>query len=106
MSQKTDTLNHDELLKLSLIFKMLNHPSRLKILHTLAQGPMPVDALTKVLGMTQSAVSHQLKALRDAELVAFEKRGKFSYYALADQHVYEIYKQALEHVREDCETKR
>lgn len=97
-----DELKHDEIMKLNDIFKMLSNPSRLKILHTLSQEAMHVDQLKDALNMSQSAVSHQLKALRDANLVMFEKRGKYSYYSLADKHVYEIYMQALGHVREAC----
>lgn len=102
MKTDRDDLKQDEIMKLNNIFKMLNNPSRLRILHFLSQQQMNVDELKDALNMTQSAVSHQLKELREAKLVAFEKRGKYSYYTLADKHVYEIYKQALDHVREAC----
>lgn len=102
MQNNIDALKENEIVKLNEIFKMLNNSSRLQILHILSQQSMSVDELKDALNMSQSAVSHQLRELRDAHLVSFEKRGKFSVYSLADKHVYEIYKQALDHVREAC----
>lgn len=91
-----------EIEKLAHLFKMLNQGSRLRILHALSQETLSVEALTLQLGMSQSAISHQLKELRDAKLVDFEKKGKYSYYFLNDTHVYQIYMQALAHIREEC----
>ena len=102
MDEKIDYLKVDETERLTDIFKMLSDPTRLRIFHILSQKSMHVDELKDALNMNQSAVSHQLRALRDLHLVVFEKRGKYSYYSLADHHVLQIYNQALEHVREAC----
>lgn len=108
MSKDNDMLEsiHDSLLSeetyidLSLLFKMFADPTRLRIFTVLAQGTIKVDDLTEILGMTQSAISHQLSSLRKMNLVRTEKVGRNVFYTLADEHVMQIFKQALEHVAE------
>lgn len=85
---------------LALLFKMFADPTRLKIFTALSKQTMSVDDLRTVVGMTQSAISHQLSSLRKLNLVKVEKEGKYSYYSLADDHVMQIFKQALDHVLE------
>lgn len=85
---------------LALLFKMFADPTRLKIFTALSKQTMSVDDLRTVVGMTQSAISHQLSSLRKLNLVKVKKEGKYSYYSLADDHVMQIFKQALDHVLE------
>lgn len=93
-------LDSDVYTDLALLFKMFADPTRLKIFTALSEQTMSVDDLRTVVGMTQSAISHQLSSLRKLNLVKVEKVGKYSYYSLADDHVMQIFKQALDHVLE------
>ncbi len=83
-----------------VLLKGFADPTRLKILSLLRAGEVCVHQLVEVLEMTQSAVSHQLRALRAARLVAFEKRGRHVYYRLMDVHVHETLDNVLSHSRE------
>ena len=85
---------------LAQLFKMFADPTRLRIFNVLAQKTVRVDDLKDILGMTQSAISHQLASLRKLNLVKVNRVGKYSYYSLADDHVMEIFQQALDHVLE------
>ena len=82
-------------------FKVLSNPSRLKIIHTLAQREMCVSDLAALLDSTDSAVSHQLRLLRTMRLVSYRKEGKLAFYTLDDQHVRQLYEAGLEHLKED-----
>lgn len=88
----------DDYLKLATLFKMFGDGTRVQILHALEQSEMCVCDLASLLGMTKSAISHQLKALRLANLVQFRKDGQIVYYSLADDHVKEIMDKGLEHL--------
>jgi len=88
------------LIALSELFKVFSDPSRLRILTALSKTELCVCDLTEVLGMNQSAVSHQLAMLRRARLVRFRRDGKSVFYALDDAHIGKILKVALEHVTE------
>lgn len=91
----------DELLAdLSDLFKLFGDSTRAKILFSLSEGEICVCALAELIGMTQSAVSHQLRVLRDANLVACRRAGKTVYYSLADSHVASIVAQGFEHILE------
>lgn len=92
----------DELLgDLSDFFKVIGDGTRIKILWALDESEMCVCDIANVLNMTKSAVSHQLRALRDAKLVKFRKSGKEVFYSLADNHVREIFEQGLVHITEE-----
>jgi len=82
------------------IFKILGDPTRMRLLFTLAQRELCVCDLSAVLGMTQSAISHQLRVLRSARLVRYRKLGKVVYYALADAHVTQFIDLGIDHARE------
>ena len=82
-------------------FKVLSNPSRLKIIHTLAQQEMCVSDLAALLDSTDSAVSHQLRVLRTMRLVSYRKDGKMAFYTLDDQHVRQLYDAGLNHLREE-----
>lgn len=85
---------------LSQLFKMLADPTRLKIFTILSQKEVCVEDITTLLDMTQSAISHQLASLRKTNLVKVRKVGKHAFYSLADEHVMQIFKQALDHIQE------
>lgn len=90
----------EEYLKLATLFKMFGDGTRVQILHALEQGEMCVCDLAVLLGVTKSAVSHQLKALRLANLVKFRREAQIVYYSLADEHVKEILDKGLEHLND------
>jgi ArsR family transcriptional regulator len=82
------------------IFKVLGDPTRMRLLYALAQRELCVCDLTAVLGMTQSAISHQLRVLRSARLVRYRKAGTIVYYSLADAHVVQLIDGGVDHARE------
>ena len=81
------------------MYKMFSDSTRVRILWALSCEEMCVCDIAVLLGMTKSAISHQLKSLRLANLVKYDKRGKEVYYSLADSHVKVIFKQGFEHIR-------
>ena len=91
----------DEILyDLSDFFKTLGDSTRMKILFVLFKTEMCICDIEKLIGMTQSAVSHQLRVLKQARLIKFRKEGKIVYYSLDDEHVKQIFDQGLEHILE------
>ncbi|MBR2344104.1 MAG: winged helix-turn-helix transcriptional regulator [Clostridia bacterium] len=90
----------DTLLMLSEFFKIFGDPTRLSILFALDRVPMCVCDIAATLGMTRSAVSHQLKVLRTAQLVSYRREGKNVIYSPSDDHVRDIIEKALEHISE------
>ena len=86
--------------KLAQLYKALGDPTRLKILTTLDQGEMCVCDLAAFLGVSESAVSHQLRLLRQLHLVANRRQGPILYYRLDDEHISQLINLALEHIRE------
>ena len=85
---------------LSDFFKVLGDSTRVSILFAIDGEPMCVCDIANLLGMTKSAVSHQLKILRQSDLVTYRKSGKNVFYTLADDHVRDIIEKALEHIKE------
>jgi DNA-binding transcriptional ArsR family regulator len=81
-------------------FKIISEPTRVKILYALSQKEICVCDLAGLLGMTASAISHQLRLLRERNLVKFRKEGKMAYYSLADEHVMQLIKMGSEHAQE------
>lgn len=90
----------DEYISLATLFKMFGDGTRVQILHALEINEMCVCDLASLLGITKSAVSHQLKALKLANLVKFRREGQIVYYSLADDHVNAILDIGFEHIRE------
>ena len=90
----------DEMLQVSELFKVLGDGTRMHILFVLMTSEMCVCDLSETLKMTVSAVSHQLRILRQAHLVRYRRVGKTVFYALADDHVKAFLSQGLDHVRE------
>ncbi len=81
-----------------LFFKVLGDSTRMKIILALAKGELCVNDLTKELNMEQSAISHQLKILKNAKVVKAKKVGKNVFYAFDDDHVEKIIEIAIEHI--------
>lgn len=104
MEQKKEgdfyTLEEDTLLDLAELFKIFGDSSRIKILFVLLRSEMSVNDLTNAVGMSQSAVSHQLRILKANHLVKFRRDGKSMIYSLTDEHVTSILNQGLEHISE------
>jgi DNA-binding transcriptional ArsR family regulator len=82
------------------LYKMFSDPTRTRILWALGASDMCVCDLSALLGMTKSAISHQLKSLRLANLVKYDRQGKIVYYSLADDHVKTIFDMGFEHIHE------
>jgi ArsR family transcriptional regulator len=82
-------------------FSALGDPTRVRILDVLSHGELCVCDLAAVLGMSQSAVSHQLRLLRNIRLVRPRREGRIVFYELDDQHIMAIFKQTLQHVEEE-----
>lgn len=91
----------DELLyDLADLFRLFADTTRIKILYALMGGEKSVAALAEAVGVSQSAVSHQLRNLRQAHLVKFDRAGKQAIYALSDDHVYTMLEQGMTHICE------
>ena len=84
--------------ELSDLFKVFGDSTRIKILSALAVSEMCVRDISAAIFISQSAVSHQLRTLKNARLVKFRREGKVVYYSLDDEHVHTIFKQGLEHL--------
>ena len=82
------------------LFKAFSNPTRIKILFALKKQPLTVSQISDVVSMSQSAVSHQLKELKMARLVTYERKGREIIYELDDDHVHQIFDMAIEHVLE------
>ncbi|MDY0238215.1 MAG: metalloregulator ArsR/SmtB family transcription factor [Campylobacterales bacterium] len=86
--------------RLAEFFKIFADPTRIKIVSALFKNRICVCDLAKLLNMSQSATSHQLRLLRQARLVKYEKIGKTVFYSLDDEHIENIFNQGLEHILE------
>lgn len=97
-----EQMPNDELMfGVAELFKVFGDSTRTRILSALFVSEMCVCDLADVLGMTKSAVSHQLRVLRQTKIVKARRNGKEVYYSLADSHIEEIYKMAIEHLTEE-----
>ena len=90
----------DTLYDLTELFRIFGDSTRIRILYVLFEAEMCVCDIAALLGMTQSAISHQLRALKNARLVKSRRDGKTVFYSLADEHVKTILDQGIEHVTE------
>ena len=90
----------DALLELSELYRVFGDGTRIRILYALFESEMCVCDIAAVLGMSVSAISHQLRVLKQARLVKYRREGKTVFYALSDDHVRSIIDQGLEHVEE------
>ena len=92
--------DEDELYDLAEIFKVFGDSTRIKILYVLFESEMCVCDIAQLLNMNQSAISQQLKILKQSRLVKSRREGKAVFYSLADGHVRTIINQGLEHIEE------
>ena len=90
----------DELYDLADLFKVFGDSTRVRLLYELLSGEKNVGDLSDALNMNQSAVSHQLRLLKQSDLVKVRRDGKSMYYALSDDHVESIIKIGMEHITE------
>jgi ArsR family transcriptional regulator, lead/cadmium/zinc/bismuth-responsive transcriptional repressor len=90
----------DTVSALADIFKVLGDPTRVRILDVLSRGEECVCRLAAVLGLSESAVSHQLRLLRATRVVRARRDGRLIYYSLDDKHVLTLFRQGLRHVEE------
>ncbi len=84
--------------RLAATFKLLGDPTRTRIVFALSQQELCVGAISTLLGLSMSAVSHQLRVLRNFELVKVRKDGKMAYYSLDDEHIAHLVAEGLRHV--------
>ena len=85
---------------LAELFKVFGDSTRIRILYALFESELCVGDIAQLLNLSQSAVSHQLKLLKDAKLVKFRREGKIIFYAIDDEHVRTIISMGMEHVEE------
>lgn len=90
----------DVLYDLAELFRVFGDSTRIKILYVLFESEMCVCDIAQLLGMKQSAISHQLKNLKQARLITSRREGKSIFYSLSDNHVRSIISQGLEHIEE------
>lgn len=93
-------LTNDKAKIMAKFFSLLADSNRLRILSVLAQQELCVSDLAAILNMGESAVSHQLRTLKDMRLVNYQKRGRKVFYSLLDHHVLELYQSVAEHLDE------
>lgn len=100
-SKLQDYMPSEEVLyDLADLFRVFGDSTRIRILYALYENELCVNDITEALGMTQSAVSHQLKILKQSRLIRSRREGKQMFYALADDHVHTIIAMGREHIEE------
>lgn len=87
--------------RLADTFKALSDPTRVRIISALLHDELCVYELAEAVGASQSAVSHQLRTLREMRLVRFRQEGRHVFYALDDDHIYDLFREGLEHISHD-----
>lgn len=98
-SARKEMLLNVEANQLAETFKVLGDPNRVQLLNALTNRELCVCDLAILLGMTSSAVSHQLRLLRNLRIVKYRREGKMVYYTLDDSHIENLFKEGLEHIR-------
>lgn len=88
------------LCELSEFFRVFGDSTRIRILYALSRSEMCVCDLSRLLGASQSAISHQLQVLRSSRLVKYRREGKTVFYSLADEHIFSIINMGIEHLEE------
>ncbi|MEG1312062.1 MAG: metalloregulator ArsR/SmtB family transcription factor [Romboutsia sp.] len=101
VNEVKNSMPREEMLyDLAELFKVFGDTTRVKILYALFASEMCVCDIADLLGMTHSAISHQLRVLKQARLVKFRKEGKTVYYSLDDNHINQIFDCGLNHIQE------
>jgi len=98
--QKTilTTLDEQTAMRMAGLFDSLSDPTRLRILAALMDGEVNVGDLVQLVGLSKSAVSHQLRGLRDKRVIRARKQGRQVFIALDDEHIVELFQRGLDHV--------
>lgn len=99
-SPASGILSVEKAQRMAEFFGVLGDPNRWRILSALASRELPVGELAEAVEMSESAVSHQLRVLRTMRLVSYRKRGRNVYYCLKDKHIFNLYREASEHLDE------
>ena len=97
---KNKITNEDTIFEMAEFFKVFGDSTRMKIISALLEDELCVGEIVMITNSTQSAISHQLRVLKQAKLVKFRKEGKTVYYSLDDDHIYQIYNLVKEHIEE------
>ena len=97
---KKEILADEEIFDLAELFKVFGDSTRMKIINALMMEELCVCGIAEITNSTPSAISHQLRVLKQAKLVKYRKDGKSVYYSLDDQHVKEIFEKGREHIEE------
>ncbi len=95
-----ELLNEDKVIDLSELFKIFGDSTRVKIINVLINKELCVNDIAEEINVSQSAVSHQLRLLKQSKLVKYRKDGQTIYYSLADNHVEKIFMMGVEHINE------
>ena len=98
---RKDMVQGEYLIEMGEFFQVFSDATRLKILNALLLSEMCVGDISTLLNMNQSAISHQLKILRQSRLIKYRKEGKVDFYSLKDEHIEEIFSKGLEHIKEE-----
>jgi ArsR family transcriptional regulator len=93
-------LNEEQAIELAQLFQVMGDSSRIKIIFALWQQELCVCDLAHLLGLSVSAVSHQLRLLRNLRLVKYRRDGRMVYYSLDDAHIEKLFNEGLEHIKE------
>ena len=94
---KETLIDEDKIIDMAELFKVFGDSTRMKIISALLKDELCVGEISAITNSTQSAISHQLRVLKQSKLVKYRKDGKTVYYSLDDDHIYEL---ALEHIKE------
>ena len=97
---KKSMLEEDTIIDIAELFKVFADSTRMKVIYALLEDELCVCDIANIVGTTQSAISHQLRILKQAKLVKFRKEGKVVFYSLDDDHIHEIVKKGCEHIEE------
>src|SRR5262245_21535026 len=98
---REDLVDDESVGGLAETFRAMGDPTRVRMLDALSHGELCVCDLASVLGLTQSAVSHQLRLLKNLRLVRARRDGRMVFYALDDRHIISLFRQTLKHVQEE-----
>ena len=94
-------LSHDDAIRQTAdLFGVLSDPTRVKIIYILSRAELCVGDIAKLVDVSESAVSHQLRVLRNLGIVDYRREGKMSFYSLQDEHIERILEQSMDHVKE------
>ena len=97
---KKSMLEEDTIIDIAELFKVFADSTRMKIIYALLEEELCVCDIANICGTTQSAISHQLRLLKQSKLVKFRREGKTIFYSLDDEHIEQIVKKGSEHIEE------